>query len=172
VVIKVNNAILTHHRAVVGTFSSREEAGQALDQIIFSGFPIAQIFLIGHDLKAPNPASNAFGTVTGTATGLKKGMFLGNLIGGTTGLFLGMGLIALPGVGQLVLSSAIAFVLLSGGVCTVAGGFTGALIGLGLTSEQAKAYSQQVSRGSFLLVVEGTGQEINLARNLLNKSAI
>lgn len=99
-------------------------------------------------------------------------MVLGNFIGGTTGLLLGAGLIALPGVGQLMLSSAIAFVLLSGGICTAAGGLTGALIGLGLTSEQAKQYSQQVSKGSFLVVVEGTDQDIDRARHLLKKSAV
>ena len=159
---------------MIGTFPSREAAGQALDQLILSGFPVAQVFLIGHDLKHPNSSdpSNSFGTVIGTATGLKKGMILGNLVGGTTGLLLGAGLIALPGVGQLMLSSAIAFVLLSGGICTAAGGLTGALIGLGLTSEQAREYSQQVSRGSFLLVVEGTGQDIDRARHLLKKFAV
>jgi len=169
----VFNTILTHHRAVIGTFPSRESAGLALDQLIFSGFPVAQVFLLGHDLKPQNPSdlpSSSFGTVTGTATGLKKGMILGNLLGGTTGLLLGVGLLALPGVGQLMLSSAIAFVFLSGGICTAAGGLTGALIGLGLTSEQAKKYSQQVSQGSFLLVVEGTEQNIDRARNLLRNS--
>jgi hypothetical protein len=168
----VNNTILTHHRAVVGTFPNRNAAGQALDQIIYSGFPIAQIFLIGHDINNNSSTPNSFGTVTGTATGLKKGMFLGNFIGGTTGLALGIGLIALPGVGQLVWSSAIAFVFISSAICTVAGGFGGALIGLGLTSDQAKEYSRQVSEGSFLLIVEGTGQEIDLARQLVKQSAM
>jgi hypothetical protein len=82
---------------------------------------------------------------------------------------LGAGLIALPGVGQLVLSSAIAFVLLSSGICTAAGGVVGALIGLGLTAKQAQTYSQQVSNGSSLLVVEGTARDIDQARLLLNR---
>jgi len=171
----VFNTILTRHRVVIGTFPSREAAGRALDQLILSGFPVAQVFLLGHDSPQPNSSflpSDSFGTITGTATGLKKGMVLGNFIGGTTGLLLGAGLIALPGVGQLMLSSAIAFVLLSGGICTAAGGLTGALIGLGLTSEQAKQYSQQVSKGSFLVVVEGTDQDIDRARRLLKKSAV
>lgn len=68
-------------------------------------------------------------------------------------MLLGAGLIALPGVGQLMLSYAIAFILISGGICTAAGGLTGALIGLGVTSEQAKTYSQQILEGSFLLIL-------------------
>ncbi len=164
--------ILTQRRQVIGTFSSREAAGQALDHLILSGLPIAQIFLLGHGLGEnnlqPKLPANPHGMVTGTAAGLKKGFLIGNFAGGATGLLLGAGLIALPGVGALALSSTIAFVLLSGGICTAAGGLTGAMLGLGLTSEQAKTHSQQVSNGSFLLIMEGTPQEIDRAKSLLN----
>jgi hypothetical protein len=173
------NAILDRHRQIVGIFSGREEAGIALDRIVLSGFPIARVFLLGKNwdesfqnaVSSKLPPAN-FGTITGTATGLKKGMVIGNLVGGTTGLLLGAGLIALPGVGQLMLSSAIAFMLLSGGICTAAGGLTGALIGLGLTSEQAKTYSHKVAEGSFLLIVEGTTAEIDRAKHLLKESTV
>lgn len=39
--------ILDQHRQVVGVFSERETAGQALDRLVLSGFPIAQAFLVG-----------------------------------------------------------------------------------------------------------------------------
>jgi len=83
-----------------------------------------------------------------------------------------MGLLALPGVGQVLVSGAIGFTLLSGGICTAAGGLMGALIGLGLTSEQAKAYQQQISQGSVLLIVEGRVQEVDRAKYLLAQSAV
>lgn len=166
------NTLLTQRRQVIKTFSSRTSAGQAFDHLILSGLPIAQIFLLGdgstQGFPPPKLRANDYGTVTGTATGLKKGLLIGNFAGGATGLLLGAGLIALPGVGALALSSVIAFVLLSGGICTAAGGLTGALIGLGLTSEQAKAYRQQISSGSVLLIVEGLPQEIDRAKSLLN----
>ena len=170
------NTILTQQRQVIGTFSSREEAGEALDCLVFSGFPLAQVFLLGQGSgkgqNSLNLPSDSFGAIAGTATGLKKGMFLGNLVGGATGLILGMGILALPGVGQILMSGAIGFTLLSGGICTAAGGLVGALIGLGLTSEQAKAYQQQISRGSVLLIVEGSGQEVDRAKYLLAKSVV
>lgn len=169
------SAILTQHRHVLKTFSTRESAEQAFDHLVLSGFPIAQVFLLGHGSKESSPSStlpsDAYGTITGTATGLKQGMLLGNLVGGVTGLLLGAGLIALPCVGQLALSGAVAFVLLSGGVCTAAGGLMGSLIGLGLTSDQARIFSRQISSGSVLLLVEGTASEIDRARHLLQKSA-
>jgi hypothetical protein len=169
------NTILSQQRQVLGTFSSREDAGQALDCLVFSGFPLAQVFLLGQRCEEQqnslNLPSESFGSIAGTATGLKKGMFLGNLVGGATGLLLGVGLLALPGVGQVLLSGAIGFTLLSSGICTAAGGLAGALIGLGLTSEQAKAYQQQISQGRVLLIVEGSGQEVDRAKYLLAKSA-
>jgi hypothetical protein len=170
------NTILTQQRQVLGAFSSREDAGEALDCLVFSGFPLAQVFLLGQGSgkwqNSLNLPSESFGAIAGTATGLKKGMFLGNLVGGATGLILGMGLLALPGVGQVLLSGAIGFTLLSGGICTAAGGLMGALIGLGLTSEQAKAYQQQISQGSVLLIVEGSGHEVDRAKYLLAKSVV
>jgi hypothetical protein len=169
----VFNTILARYREAIATFSTREAAGQALDRLVLSGFPLAQVFLLDHGLEHLNASELTpvnVGTITGTATGLKKGMVIGNFVGGTSGLLLGVGLIALPGVGQLVLSSAIAFVLLSGGICTAAGGLMGASIGLGITSKQAKADSQQISKGSLLLVVEGTAGEIDRARHLLKQS--
>jgi len=170
--------ILTQQRQVIGTFSNREAAGLALDRLIISGFPLAQVFLLGQDgdhnshqdgLELP---PDSIGTVMGTATGLKKGMVVGNFVGGASGLLLGVGLMALPGVGQLLLSSAIAFTLLSTSICTVAGGLSGALIGLGITSEQAKEYRQQISSGSFLLIVEGTAGDIERAKYLLKTSTV
>ncbi|MGV0024959.1 hypothetical protein [Phormidesmis priestleyi] len=170
--------VLNQRRQVIGMFSNRETAGQALDQLVLSGFPIAQAFLIGQDqnISEHTPSStlpaSTIGAITGTATGLKKGFVLGNLVGGASGVLLGAGLLALPGVGQVVLSSAIAFTLLSGGICTAAGGVMGGLIGLGLTSEQAKKYHQQVANGNILLMVEGTAQEIDRAQQLLKKSVV
>jgi hypothetical protein len=170
-------SLLPLRRQVIQTFATRTAAGQAADHLILSGVPISRIFLVGDGsqrLISPNPAPAVLsipapGTVTGTPTGLKQGMVMGNLIGGTTGLLLGVGLAALPGVGQLALSGVIAFTLLSGGVCTAAGGLMGALIGLGLSSEQVKRLDGQVAKGRVLLLVEGTAQDITHAHQLLQK---
>ena len=171
---------LSQHRQVLGVFPDREMAAKSFDRLILSGFPVAKVFWIGKEdlLTSDGEDQNAAylrklnaqmqaGSITGTATGLKKGLVIGNICGGTTGLLLGLGLLALPGVGQVVLSSAIVFTLLSGGVCTAAGGIIGALIGLGLTAEQVRQCSHQVSEGCILLVVDGTDEEIAQAQKIL-----
>jgi len=172
--------ILNQHRSAIALFPAREQAGQAFDQLVLSGFPIAQIFLVGkghdgfQDLTSSQPVTDAAraNAITGIPLGLKKGLLLGNLLGSTTGCLLALGLLTLPGVGQVALTSAIGFTLLSGGICTAAGGMIGALIGLGLTSKQAKIYGRQVDAGNFLLIVEGTNQEILRAKQILNTQGI
>lgn len=39
------HAALKNRRVVIGTLASDEAAGQAIDQLILSGFPVAQVFL-------------------------------------------------------------------------------------------------------------------------------
>ncbi|MGA7934164.1 MAG: hypothetical protein WCA35_11505 [Kovacikia sp.] len=167
----------------IATFSRLEEAGQALDQLVISGFPLARVFLVGQDLSACEQNGKAVqlvqignsthpGTMFGTALGLTKGIIFGNIIGGTTGLLLGLGILALPGIGQIALSSAVIFTLMSGGVCTAAGGVIGALVGLGLSEKLARDYSEQISQGNYLLIVNSTKREIACAERILSAQRI
>lgn len=173
--------IFNQHRRAIAVFSERVSAETAFDQLVFAGFPLSKVFLLSQaaganseqaEMLLPDPASTQLGDVTGTATGLKKGLIFGNMVGGATGLLLGLGLLALPGMGHVVLISAITLTLISGGVCTAAGGVIGVLVGLGLTAEQAKAYAKQVAEGKSLLVVEGIPQEILCAERILRDKGI
>ena len=172
--------LLKQQRRAIAVFSARDLAENAFDQLILSGFPLSKLFLLGQPSEddrslgtlAPQATPTQIGAITGTATGLKKGLVIGNMAGGTAGFLLGVGLLALPGMGHLVLSAAIALTLISTGACTAAGGMIGVLIGLGLTSEQAKAYAKQLDEGKSLLVVEGTAQEILRAERILSDNGI
>ncbi len=168
--------LLNQHRSAIGTFSTPEAAALAFDQLVLSGFPLAKIFLLGQPLNSqgelPIVDYASATAITGTPLGLKKGFLLGNAIGTVTGLLLGVGILALPGIGQVAATSAIAFTLLGGGVGIAAGGIIGALIGLGLTEEQAKTYSRRIAQGNILLVIEGTNTEIDRARQILTAQGI
>jgi len=168
---------------IIGTFSSIEAAGQGLDRLVFAGFPLARVFLIGNDLTTWQANGKALqgiqlvdqaqaGAIRGTGWGLAKGLVAGNLAGGATGILLGLGILALPGVGHIALTSAIGFTMLSGGICTAAGGLIGGLIGLGLTENQVNDYNQQLSNGNYLLVVNGTRREIQVAERILGAQSL
>lgn len=114
---------------VIGVFPSPEAAGQALDQLVLSGFFLEKVFLVGKDSAFDEQSVNSHimsalvkqsskGVITGTATGLRKGLVLGKVSGGLIGLFLGLSILALLGVEQIALAPAVGFALLCGGICT------------------------------------------------------
>jgi gas vesicle protein len=167
--------ILDQHLQTVGIYTSAQKAVEALDGLILKGFPLVKIFLLGPSDVAPQKSlemsklikQERFGTVTGTINGLTKGFFLGNMTGSVVGIALGLGLLCLPGLGQVALSWAIIFTAISSGMGTVTGGIIGSLIALGLSEAQMKEYNNLISQGKFLIVIEGTKEEIASAREIL-----
>ena len=57
--------------------------------------------------------------------------------------------------------------LLGSGFGAAGGSLTGALIGWGIPEEQAKYYGELLSRGNYIVVVEGTEAEIKGAEAIL-----
>lgn len=175
--------VLNQHKRVIGVFSSYKAAILALDHLILSGFPPAKVFLVGKDLVGKKPQDDpAFlrelenqalaGAIARTTTWLRKGLVVGNVVGGVTGLLLGLGILALPGVTQVMVASAIAVTLTSSGICTIAGGLIGTLIGLRMTKRQMREYGALVSNGNYLIIVDGTEDEIYRAARILNSQGI
>ncbi len=168
------------YRQVIGVFPNCEAAVQALEQLVLSGYLLKKVILVGKD-SAPNEQSidveimsalinrDRAGAITGVA-GLRIGLAIGKLWGGLIGLLLGLGIVALLGVEQIGLAPAVGFTLLCGGICTVAGGIIGALNRLRISKKQASKYREQVACGNYLLIVNGTKDEIKQAKCLLNTS--
>ena len=169
--------MFNHHRRAVGTFPTLAIADLALDQLILAGFPIAKVFLVGKNLVSGQSRDSVqmcnlvnqarAGAITGTTIGLRKGLMLGNVLGGTTGMLLGLGIWALPGIGQVTLMGTFIFMICSSSVGTAAGGLIGALVGLGITEKQAREYEQRLAQGEYLLIVDGTKEEIERAQQIL-----
>jgi outer membrane lipoprotein SlyB len=53
-----------------------------------------------------------------------------------------------------------------------AGGIIGAVIGNGVSHEQAKAYSDRLSNGDYLVMIDGTDEEIHRAESILGGQGI
>ena len=169
------------HSRVIGVFPDREAAGQALDQLVLSGFLLKQVFLVGKDLALNEQFVDALtmsalinqvraDAISGIATGLRNGFAIGKVSGGFIGLLLGLGILALLGVNQIALTPAVGFTLICGGICTAVGGIIGALIGLRITKKQVREYGERIARGDYLLIVKGTKDEIEQAKRILNTS--
>ncbi|PZV15045.1 MAG: hypothetical protein DCF20_11520 [Pseudanabaena sp.] len=167
----------------IAVFSNFEAAGQALYSLTMAGFPLAKIFLVGRDMNAciqngqmvtvKRPIEEKYaGTISGTGLGLKKGWLIGNGVGGTVGLCLGIGILSLPGVGQIALANAVIFTMISSGIFTAAGGLVGALIGLVVTEKQANTYNKLIAQGKYLIVMNGSELELKRAEQMLASQEI
>lgn len=170
---------LGKHRRAVGIFSSRRDAETALHELRDSGFPMDRVSVVVRDA---NEQDNIAGADVSERVGNKAdegataGALTGGALGGLTGLLVGLGALALPGIGPVMLAGATATAIattLSGGVIgAVSGGIIGALIGLGIPEERARVYNERVSRGHYLVIVDGTDDEIARAEAILRNRGI
>lgn len=170
---------LAQNKRAVGIFSSRRDVEEALHELRDSGFPMSQVSVVAknadsHDLNMSG--AGAIDDETEVEEGARKGAIAGGALGSLTGLLVGLGALAIPGIGPIMLAGAAATALataISGGaIGAAAGGLIGGLIGLGIPEDRARAYSDRVSQGDYLLMVDGTENDINLAQTILSRRGI
>ncbi|MCU0537381.1 MAG: general stress protein, partial [Hydrococcus sp. Prado102] len=163
-------------RRAIGVFPTRREAEAALHELKNSGFSMEQVSVIARDADKQADIANVEveGSVDNKADeGAKTGAVTGGVLGGVTGLLVGLGALAIPGIGPIMLAgaeaTALATTLAGGAIGAAAGGLVGALIGLGIPEERANVYNDRVSRGDFLVIVYATEAEIARAQTILHR---
>ncbi len=166
----------TYYKRAAGLFYSRDEAEAAIRALKDDGYDMDRVSVIAKD------ADEIGGTVTTEEIGNKAddgaaaGALTGGALGGITGLLVGLGALAIPGIGPILLAgaeaTAIATTLAGAGIGAAAGGLIGALIGLGIPEEKAKVYNDRVKGGSFLVIVNGTAAEIARADAIMNRHGV
>ena len=170
---------LGRHQRAVGVFSNRHDAELALTELRDAHFPMDKISVIAQDEK--NPERFAGADVRDhpdnkADEGAKTGAIAGGTLGGLTGLLVGLGTLAIPGIGPILLAgataTAIATTIAGGAIGAAAGSLLGALIGLGIPEDRAKVYHERVSRGEYLVIVEGIDDEIRRAETTLRNRGI
>jgi hypothetical protein len=161
--------VLHQHKRAVAIFTSREAARQALQELQQANFPLYKVSVIARELEEKNTQRTGAGNRVGEGT--RSGAATGIVIGLITGALVGVGALAIPLIGPIMLAdaltTAVVTTLAGGGIGLVSGGLLGALIGLGIPEKQARAYHERLLRGDYLVVVEGTDDEIREAISIL-----
>lgn len=158
----------------IGTLPSRQSAEQALNQLRDAGFSMNQISVIAKGTNHNEQLSSADTseqTVT-RAEGAASGAVAGGRMGGSLFLIGGLMALLVPGIGPALAAETVLATLLGTGASTTAGGLIGALRGWFIPEERARSYAERVSRGDYLVVVEGTEDEIARAEAVLNRWGI
>ncbi|MDF0556901.1 general stress protein [Kamptonema sp. UHCC 0994] len=166
-------------KRAVGAFPTRNETEQALNELRNAGFNMDNVSVIARDAEHKNDIAGVDvedSTGNKADLGAAKGAMTGGALGGLTGLLVGLGLVAIPGIGPIMLAgagaTALATTLTGTAIGATAGGLIGALVGLGIPEERAKAYSDRVAKGYYLVMVKGTEEEIARAESVLSARGI
>ncbi len=138
-------------KAVFCLAGSSTQAEAIVDDLKMSGFSNNDIsvlfpdkwgtreFAHEHHTKAPEGAAAGAGT--------------GGILGGTLGWLVGIGSLAIPGLGPFIAAGPIMAALSGAAVGATVGGLAGALIGLGIPEYEARLFEGEVKQGKILISV-------------------
>ena len=88
------------------------------------------------------------------------------------GWLVGIGALAIPGVGPFIAAGPIMAALAGAGVGAAVGGLTGALVGMGIPEYEAKRYEGKIKEGNMLISVHSeNSDEVSAQRIFLNVPA-
>ena len=156
-------------RAVCGVLEHPPAAHAAVQDLLDSGFLRENISVVAREGSegAGDPGSTPLPAAP--PSGASAGAGAGTALGGVAGLLLGLGALAIPGLGPLVAAGPLAAALAGAGAGAVAGGLIGALTDLGVSEDEARSYVDGLRRGRVLIVVRAEGMMIERAAALLQR---
>jgi len=165
-------------KTVVGLFDTMSEAQNVVQQLVDVGFDRNEISLLANDARGEFQSSRAVGDSSSTAEGAGAGAVGGGVLGGVLGLLVGVGALAIPGIGPVLaagplaaaLGTAGASTLVGAGIGAAAGGVIGALVGAGIPEEDANFYAEGVRRGGTLVMVKADDTMAQRAYDLMRSN--
>src|SRR6202047_2421359 len=133
-------------KAVFGIARSEAQAAAIADQLRAAGFSENDISVLFPDKQGTKDFAHEQHTKApeGAATGATGGA----VVGGALGWMVGIGALAIPGLGPFIAAGPIMAALAGAAGGAAAGGVTGALIGMGILEYEAKRYEGKVKDGN------------------------
>src|ERR1700726_4261841 len=139
------------HTAVFGIYPNYASVENGVDGLKAAGFSNRDISV----LFPQSAGSKDFAHEKGTKApeGATAGAGTGVVLGGAMGWLMGVGALAIPGLGPFIAAGPIMATLAGAGVGGAVGGVAGALVGMGIPEYEAKRYEGRVKDGGILLSV-------------------
>lgn len=158
-------------KTVVGTYDNIQTAYAVANELISSGFSRNDISVVANDAKneyAPHIDAN----VVNSGDDVAKGAGIGAAIGGLGGLLVGLGALAIPGIGPVIAAGPLLAALTGAGVGAVTGGIVGALVDLGIPDEDAHLYSEGLRRGHVLVIAQVPDSSANAVTSMMERPGL
>src|SRR5271167_4206782 len=155
--------------AVFGIYPSYANVESGVDGLKAAGFSNRDISVLFPESAGSRDFAHEKGTKA--PEGATAGAGTGLVVGGTMGWLLGIGALAIPGLGPFIAAGPIMAALAGAGVGGAVGGITGALVGMGIPEYEAKRYEGRVKNGGILLSVHSDSWEwTKRAKDILDRT--
>src|SRR5712672_3015989 len=138
-------------KSVFGIARTEEQAIMIANQLKSAGFPEGDISALFPDKEGTKDFAHE--QHTKAPEGATTGAGTGAVLGGALGWLVGIGSLAIPGLGPFIAAGPLMAALAGAGAGAVAGGLTGALIGMGIPEYEARRYEGKLKQGNILLSV-------------------
>jgi hypothetical protein len=158
-------------KTVVGTYDNIQTAYAVANDLISAGFSRSDISVVASD---PNNEYSAYvdDRFVDPGNDVAKGAGIGAAIGGLGGLLVGLGALAIPGVGPVIAAGPLLAALTGAGVGAVTGGIVGALVDLGIPDEEAHVYSEGLRRGHILVIAQVPDASADGVTRIMERSGL
>jgi hypothetical protein len=138
-------------KAVFCIAKSETQATAIVDQLKAAGFSSNDISVLFPDKSGTKDFAHE--QHTKAPEGAATGAGTGGILGGALGWLVGIGALAIPGLGPFVAAGPIMAALSGAAAGAALGGLSGALIGMGIPEYEAKRYEGKVKDGNMLISV-------------------
>jgi hypothetical protein len=156
-------------KAVFCIAAGEEQAQRIIGRLKDAGFSGNDISVLFPDTSTTRNFAHEKNTKA--PEGAAAGAGTGAAVGGVLGWLVGMGTLAIPGLGPLIAAGPIMAALSGVGVGGAVGGLTGALIGMGMPEFEAKRYEGFVKDGNLLISVHTEdSDEASSAREIFEQA--
>lgn len=163
-------------KTVVGLYDELFQARETVQELVDADFARDRISLIANasssDYERYFDSEGRYVTdfeAGPVRTDAGEGAGIGAIIGGLGGLLLGLGLLAVPGIGPVLAAGPILAAILGAGAGSIVGGLIGALINTGVPEETAGLYAEAVRRGASIVLITTDESLVMEAERIMNR---
>ncbi len=143
---------------VYALISNTTDADRIVDELRQRGHSADDISLLFPDRQTTRDFAHV--KHTKAPEGATAGVTTGGVVGGALGWLVGIGSLAIPGVGPFIAAGPIMAALSGVAIGATVGGIAGALIGMGIPEYEAKRYEGKIRGGGILISVNAADGDV------------
>jgi hypothetical protein len=153
--------------SAVGVFVNHQDAENAVKELQLSSFDMKKLSVVGRDYHTEQNVIGYYNTGDRMATWGKYGLFWGWM----WGALFGSAFLVVPGIGPIMVGGPLVSWIIGALETAVFTGslsaLGGALASIGIAKDSILRYETALKSSKFILIVHGTTQEAQKAKNIL-----